>query len=153
VPALFPDDERARRLKEQSFLLGEFVAEHGIETERPPPRARKALIQVHCHEHALAKPEAEKKALPILRRSQMPGTRATYSTAAALSGRICRPPYRGPKFRANYAEARVVHNDALGEQVLDIADNDITDWARSAFPNAPAIRDRQCMQPRGKAMC
>jgi Fe-S oxidoreductase len=65
VPALFPDDERARRLKEQSFLLSEFVAEHRIETDRTPPQ-RKALIQVHCHEHALAKPAAEKRVLQQL---------------------------------------------------------------------------------------
>jgi Fe-S oxidoreductase len=65
VPALFPDDERAHRLKEQSFLLSEFLAEHRIETDRTPHQ-RKALIQVHCHEHALAKPEAEKTALQQL---------------------------------------------------------------------------------------
>jgi len=62
VPALFPDDERAGRLKDQSFLLSEFVAEHALETDRPLHH-RKALIQVHCHEHALAKPEAEKTVL------------------------------------------------------------------------------------------
>jgi Fe-S oxidoreductase len=62
VPALFPDDERGSRLKEQSFLLSEFLAEHRIETERPL-RDRKALIQVHCHEHALGKPETEKTTL------------------------------------------------------------------------------------------
>ena len=62
IPALFPDDERARRLKDQSFLLSEFLAEHALETDRPRHH-RKALIQVHCHEHALAKPEAEKTVL------------------------------------------------------------------------------------------
>ena len=65
VPALFPRDERARRLKEQSFLFSEFVAEHGVESERPP-RRRKALIQVHCHEHALAQPKTEEKVLQQL---------------------------------------------------------------------------------------
>jgi Fe-S oxidoreductase len=66
VPALFPQDERARRLKEQSFLFSEFLAEHNIEAAneaRRAPSRRKALIQVHCHEHALAKPEAEKTVL------------------------------------------------------------------------------------------
>jgi Fe-S oxidoreductase len=65
VPALFPNDERARRLKEQSFLLSEFLAEHRIDTDRPLHH-RKALIQVHCHEHALAKPDAERTVLQQL---------------------------------------------------------------------------------------
>ncbi|MBV9586254.1 MAG: FAD-binding oxidoreductase [Alphaproteobacteria bacterium] len=63
VPALFPDDERASRLKEKSFLLSEFLAEHAIDADTARTGTRKALIQVHCHDHALAKPEAEKKAL------------------------------------------------------------------------------------------
>ena len=42
--------------------MSEFVAEHRIETDRTPHQ-RKALIQVHCHEHALAKPELEKQTL------------------------------------------------------------------------------------------
>src|SRR5205085_10546029 len=65
VPALFPDDDRARRLKEQSFLFSEFLAEHRIDTDRPLHH-RKALIQLHWHEHARAKPEAERTVLQQL---------------------------------------------------------------------------------------
>ncbi|MBV9150542.1 MAG: hypothetical protein JO204_02065 [Alphaproteobacteria bacterium] len=43
--------------------MSEFLAEHAIDADAPRALARKALIQVHCHDHALAKPEAEKKAL------------------------------------------------------------------------------------------
>ncbi|TMJ62441.1 MAG: FAD-binding oxidoreductase [Alphaproteobacteria bacterium] len=62
VPALFPNDQRAKQLKQQSHLFSEFLAEHGIDIDRPP-RHRKALIQVHCHEHAVLEPEAENTVL------------------------------------------------------------------------------------------
>jgi FAD/FMN-containing dehydrogenase/Fe-S oxidoreductase len=63
IPALFPNDDRARRLKDQTFLFGEFVEKHKIDIDRPRTEGGKALVQVHCHEHALFQPEAEAKAL------------------------------------------------------------------------------------------
>jgi FAD/FMN-containing dehydrogenase/Fe-S oxidoreductase len=63
IPALFPNDDRARRLKDQTFLFGEFVEKHGIGIDRPGTESGKALVQVHCHEHALFEPDAEAKAL------------------------------------------------------------------------------------------
>jgi hypothetical protein len=54
VTALFPDDERARQLKRQSCLFGEFIEQRCREVELPQPGgARTALIQIHCHEHAV----------------------------------------------------------------------------------------------------
>lgn len=48
---LYPNDPRAIRLAKQSFLLGEFLArEDGY---RPPKLERKALVQVHCNQHAV----------------------------------------------------------------------------------------------------
>ena len=63
IPALFPNDERARRLKDQTFLFGEFLDKHRIDIERPSTEGRAALVQVHCHEHAVFSPEAETKVL------------------------------------------------------------------------------------------
>ena len=62
--ALFPDDERAQRLKQQSFLFSEFIDKEYSELARPGVFAgRKALLQTHCHDHALLKPEAEQRLL------------------------------------------------------------------------------------------
>ncbi|MGH9327743.1 MAG: (Fe-S)-binding protein, partial [Terriglobia bacterium] len=47
---LFPHDEAAARLRRQSFLLGDFLMQHGY---HPPALARKALVHGHCHQKAL----------------------------------------------------------------------------------------------------
>ena len=49
LPNLFPDDERARRLAAQTFLLGEFLRARGAGL--PPPRSpAQALVHGHCHQ-------------------------------------------------------------------------------------------------------
>jgi Fe-S oxidoreductase len=64
VVALFPHDDRAQSLKQQSYLLSEFVDEHLSELDLPlTGDGRKALIQVHCHEHAVLNPEVEERVL------------------------------------------------------------------------------------------
>jgi Fe-S oxidoreductase len=64
VAALFPQDDRAKRLKQQSHLLSEFLDEHCKELDLPRFAAgRKALIQIHCHQHAVLKPEVEERVL------------------------------------------------------------------------------------------
>lgn len=50
LPNLFPDDERADRVRRQSYLFGEFLAESDF---KPPPLERRALVHVHCHQHAV----------------------------------------------------------------------------------------------------
>src|SRR5262249_46181497 len=45
---LFPTDEDAKRLHQQTFLLSEFLNRHANEF-RPPRLDRKALIHGHCH--------------------------------------------------------------------------------------------------------
>jgi len=45
---LFPKDERARRLSQQTFLLSEFL-EKKAKNFSPPQLARKALVHGHCH--------------------------------------------------------------------------------------------------------
>ncbi len=57
---LFPDDERARRLAGNTYMLGEFLAKEGVAL---PELARKARVHVHCNEYAVLKPEAERQLL------------------------------------------------------------------------------------------
>ncbi len=62
---LLPQDEDAKRLHQQTFLLGEFLAENadGFQMPRLP---RRALVQGHCHQKALMGMEAEEKVLSKL---------------------------------------------------------------------------------------
>src|SRR5690606_32132028 len=48
---LLPDDPRARRLKELTRTFAEILAEHATDLKVRNPGAR-ALVQVHCHQHA-----------------------------------------------------------------------------------------------------
>jgi Fe-S oxidoreductase len=57
---LFPDDPRARRLAEQSYLLSEFLTAEDVTL---PPLHRNAVVHFHCNHHAVLEPEAEKKVL------------------------------------------------------------------------------------------
>jgi FAD/FMN-containing dehydrogenase/Fe-S oxidoreductase len=57
---LFPEDEDARRLGRQSFLLGEFLGPRSIEWPRLTGRA---LIQPHCHQRALVGIDADRRLL------------------------------------------------------------------------------------------
>jgi Fe-S oxidoreductase len=61
---LLPDDEDARRLSKQSFLLSEFLAQ--CEGYRPPRLRRRALVHGHCHHKALMGMGAEEKVLTAL---------------------------------------------------------------------------------------
>jgi FAD/FMN-containing dehydrogenase/Fe-S oxidoreductase len=63
VLALFPKDARAQRLQKQSFLFSEFIDEHCRDTHLPHLGGGATLVQVHCHEHAVLKPEAERHVL------------------------------------------------------------------------------------------
>lgn len=51
---LFPDDENARRLRQQTFLLSEFLKRKAKELDVPTLK-RKALVQAHCHQRAITK--------------------------------------------------------------------------------------------------
>jgi Fe-S oxidoreductase len=58
----FPDDQRARRLSAQSYLLSEFLMRHARRF-RPPKLARQALVHGHCHHKAVMGTECDKDAL------------------------------------------------------------------------------------------
>ena len=51
---LFPSDERARRLRNQTFLLSEFL-ERRAPAYVPPRLSRKVLLHGHCHQKSLMK--------------------------------------------------------------------------------------------------
>lgn len=56
---LFPDDDRARRLRDNSLMLSEFLVQRAKEY-RPPQLKRKALVHGHCHQKAVMQLDAEK---------------------------------------------------------------------------------------------
>jgi Fe-S oxidoreductase len=51
---LFPENERARRLKDQTYLLSEFL-EKKIPDYKAPQLKRKAIVQGHCHHKAIVR--------------------------------------------------------------------------------------------------
>jgi FAD/FMN-containing dehydrogenase/Fe-S oxidoreductase len=57
---LFPNDEDARRLRQQTFLLSEFLNRIAY---RPPTLKRKALLHGHCHQKALFGMKEDQKLL------------------------------------------------------------------------------------------
>ncbi len=59
---LFPHDERTSRLRQQVFLLSEFLIKHAPEYE-PPKLAARILLHGHCHHKALMKMNDEESLL------------------------------------------------------------------------------------------
>ncbi len=62
---LFPEDEDAMRLAEQTFLLSEFLVER-LERYQPPRLERKALVHIHCHHKSALGTSAEMELLSRL---------------------------------------------------------------------------------------
>jgi Fe-S oxidoreductase len=60
----FPDDQDAHRLKDHVVTLAELLTEH-TDGWQPPqaPSGTKAIAQVHCHQHAILKWEADSRLL------------------------------------------------------------------------------------------
>ncbi|MBZ5600330.1 MAG: FAD-binding protein [Acidobacteriia bacterium] len=59
---LFPNDVRARRLSQQTFLLSEFL-EKKAQHFQPPRLSRKALVHGHCHHKSVMKMTDEESVL------------------------------------------------------------------------------------------
>jgi len=59
---LFPADERADRLRTQTFLLSEFLERHAAGYQ-PPRLLRKIMLHGHCHHKSLMKMSAEESLL------------------------------------------------------------------------------------------
>jgi Fe-S oxidoreductase len=60
LPRLFPGDPLAEALSRQTLLLGEFLDRVRL---TPPPAAGHALVQLHCHHHAVLDSAAELRVL------------------------------------------------------------------------------------------
>jgi Fe-S oxidoreductase len=63
IPALFPDDQRAQQLQRQSYMLAQFIAERCPDLHLPAELGEKALVQIHCHQHAVLQPKGETELL------------------------------------------------------------------------------------------
>lgn len=59
---LFPVDDRADRLRRQTFLLSEFLERHAVGYQ-PPKLPRKILLHGHCHHKSLMKMSDEESLL------------------------------------------------------------------------------------------
>ncbi|MCA1816422.1 MAG: FAD-binding oxidoreductase [Acidobacteria bacterium] len=59
---LFPNDEDAKRLAEQTFLLSDFL-EQKAQNFQPPKLHAKAVVHGHCHHKSIMKMEAEESVL------------------------------------------------------------------------------------------
>lgn len=57
---LFPQDEDANRLSQQTYMLSEFLEKEGYE---PPKLKRKAIVHGHCHHKAVMQLSSEEKLL------------------------------------------------------------------------------------------
>ena len=66
LPGLFPDDEMAKRLSEQTLFFSEFIDQHA-EKAALPHLAGPAVVQFHCHHHAIIKTQSEQEVLDRLR--------------------------------------------------------------------------------------
>jgi FAD/FMN-containing dehydrogenase/Fe-S oxidoreductase len=67
IKNLFADNEKAHRLSQQTFLLGEFLEKYAPQFSPPGLQAvRKALVHGHCHQKALMGMDAEIKWLKKL---------------------------------------------------------------------------------------
>ena len=62
LPGLFPDDVAARRLSRQTTFFSDFIAQHTDEAAWPHI-TRHAVVQFHCHHHAIIKTQAEQDLL------------------------------------------------------------------------------------------
>jgi FAD/FMN-containing dehydrogenase/Fe-S oxidoreductase len=65
LPNLFPYDPRAAKLAEQTLLFSEFLDKCGDRIELPQANGH-ALVQVHCHHHAVLHSESERRVLDRL---------------------------------------------------------------------------------------
>ncbi|HVT66431.1 MAG TPA: FAD-binding and (Fe-S)-binding domain-containing protein, partial [Trebonia sp.] len=62
APELFPDDQDVLRLRDHTVTLAELLTGH-TPGYQPPAIRRKVLAQVHCHQHAVLKWDADEKLL------------------------------------------------------------------------------------------
>jgi FAD/FMN-containing dehydrogenase/Fe-S oxidoreductase len=65
LPQLFPGDKQAEALSKQTAFFSDFLAQDGVPLLASAPKS-KALVQMHCHQHAVIKDKGERKLLDKL---------------------------------------------------------------------------------------
>ncbi|MCN9243490.1 FAD-binding protein [Streptomyces sp. RY43-2] len=68
APELLPLDQDVRRLAGQVRTFAEHLVDHAPETWQPPRAARQAIVQTHCHQHAIMGFEADQE---LMRRAHL----------------------------------------------------------------------------------
>ena len=96
---LFPGDERAQRLRQQTFLLSEFLERHHYQ---PPQLGQKILLHGHCHQKAIMKMTDEEALL----RKMSPEVRTLDSGCCGMAG-----PF-------GFEKGKYAVSQAIGERVL-----------------------------------
>jgi FAD/FMN-containing dehydrogenase/Fe-S oxidoreductase len=114
---LFPEDERAARLRRQTFLLSEFL-QHHAPGYQPPQLSKKLLLHGHCHHKAIMKMTDEET---LLRRMG--------SDLKTLDAGCC--GMAGP---FGFAKEKYAVSQAIGERVLLPA-------VRAAEPDTLVVSD------------
>ncbi len=99
---LFPNDHRAERLRDQVYLLSEFLVGHAPDYAPPQTPGRKLLVHGHCHHKSLMKMNDE---LSLLR--------ATASDVEYLDSGCC--GMAGP---FGFEKEKFDVSQAIGERVL-----------------------------------
>jgi FAD/FMN-containing dehydrogenase/Fe-S oxidoreductase len=66
APELFPDDRDVRRLRDATVTFAELLTEHTPGWEPPRTRDVHAVAQVHCHQHAVLRWDADARLLDTL---------------------------------------------------------------------------------------
>src|SRR5699024_1655505 len=66
MPEMLPDDKLVERLAGQTRTLAEFLLEQAPDGWEPPQVRHRALVQTHCHQHAVMGFDAD---LELLRRA------------------------------------------------------------------------------------
>jgi FAD/FMN-containing dehydrogenase/Fe-S oxidoreductase len=161
---LFPHDERARALSQQTFLLSEFLERHSAGASLPQ-FPRKALLHGHCHHKSMMKMTAEESLLRRLGidfQSPAPGCcgmagsfgfeRSHYDLSAAIGELELLPAVRNAPpdwliiadgFSCREQIAQLTRRHALHlAEVLQMALN-APQLSSEPFPESRLVRERQ----------
>ncbi|MFB7506902.1 FAD-binding and (Fe-S)-binding domain-containing protein [Streptomyces broussonetiae] len=68
APELMPADQDVQRLAGQVRTFAEQLVHHAPDHWRPPQLARQAIVQTHCHQHAIMKFDADRE---LMRRARL----------------------------------------------------------------------------------
>jgi Fe-S oxidoreductase len=109
LPRLFPHDPLAERLSRQTLFLTEFLDHEHIQ---PPARSGEALVQTHCHHHAVLDAAAE---LRVLKAAGL-DAKALPSGCCGMAGAF---GFEAPKYEVSMTAAERVLLPAVREAAAD----------------------------------